>query len=149
MQSVTAAMNLATLHKTAPTKFPHQAHHTTRTDINQDINIPTSKETDHLPPTMVTDMGDISIEHNHTAILTMTGAAAVLEGTHCTPHPAITAAHATLWLMDATITTHTMTHPTGIVTPHPALTISPTDITHATSPWTRASLTSATLHCTA
>ena len=37
-----------------------------------------------------------------------------------------------------------MTHPTGIVEPHPTLTTSPTDITHATIPWTKASLAPAT-----
>ena len=44
---------------------------------------------------MVTDMGDILDNHN----LTTTGAA-VSEGTHHAPHPAIAAAHATHWPMD-------------------------------------------------
>ena len=44
---------------------------------------------------------------------------------------ATTAACTSLWPKDTHITTHTMTQ-TGIVTPHPTLTISPADITHAT-----------------
>ena len=54
-------------------------------------------------------------------------------------------AHATLWSMDAPIATHTMTHPTGIVTPHPTLTTSTADVTHATIPQTRAGLIPATI----
>ena len=46
--------------------------------------------------------------------------------------------------MDASIATHMMTHPTGIVMPHLGLTTSPTDITHATIPRTVARLASAT-----
>ena len=60
------------------------------------------------------------------------------------PHPATTSAHAALQQMDIPIATHAMTHPTGIVTPHATFTTS-TNITHATIPWTRASLTPATL----
>ena len=36
-----------------------------------------------------------------TPVPTMTGAAAVSDSTHCTPHPATTVANAALWLMDA------------------------------------------------
>ena len=43
------------------------------------------------------------------------------------------------------ITTCAMTHPTGIVAPYPAFTISPTNITHTTIPQTGASITPATL----
>ena len=38
-----------------------------------------------------------------------------------------------------------MTQPTGIVTPHVKHTISPTNVTHATSQWTVASPTIVTL----
>ena len=74
-----------------------------------------------------------------TAIPTMTGVA-VSESTHHAPHPAIAA----LQPMDAPITTHAMTHPTSIVASHPAFATSPTDITLATIPKTRASLAPAT-----
>ena len=73
--------------------------------------------------------------------------AAISEGTPHTPHPAITAAHATLWPMNAHITTHAGTT-TCIVASHPTLATSPTDITH-TTPQTRAGLiwaTPTTLH---
>ena len=63
---------------------------------------------------------------------------------HCVPYPDFTAAHTTLWPMDASIAIYAMTHPTGIVTPHPTLTTSLADIIHATIPQTRASLTPAT-----
>ena len=46
--------------------------------------------------------------------------------------------------MDASITISTMTYPTGTVTPHPTLTTSPTDVTHATILWTGATLTPVT-----
>ena len=93
-------------------------------------------------------MDNISAGCSPTTFLTMTGTA-VSEHTHHTPHTATTAACATLWPMDASITTHTMTHPTSIVTPHPALSISSTNITYATIPQTAATLapaTSTTLH---
>ena len=128
-------MNLATLHRTVPTRFLPQEHHATRTDLIQGINISTPKGTDHTPPILVPDMGDISAGHSPATIPTVTKAT-VLEGTPCTPHPATTAALATLQLMDAPITTHAET-PTGIVTPHPTLTTSPADVIHAT-PQTRA-----------
>ena len=48
--------------------------------------------------------------------------------------------------MDINITTHAMTHPTGIITPHSTLATSPTDITHTTIPQTGDSLTPATLN---
>ena len=86
------------------------------------------------------DLGDISTNHNHATIPTMTGTAAVPEDTHCTPHPATRVACAALQLMDAPITTHVMMHPTHLVTPHPELTISATNITHATIPLIIASL---------
>ena len=48
---------------------------------------------------MVTEMEDISTDHNPTIIPTVTGAA-VSEGTCHAPCPATRAAHATLWLMN-------------------------------------------------
>ena len=75
VHSVTAAVNLATLQITAPTRFIPQIHHATRTDFIQGINIPTFKGTDNTPHTMVTDIGDISTDHNHATISTKTGAA--------------------------------------------------------------------------
>ena len=83
VHSVTAAMNFATLHRTVPTRFPPQEHHATKTYLIQGIDIPRPKGTDHTLPTMVTDMGDISTDHNHDAIPTTTGAAAV-SGAHIT-----------------------------------------------------------------
>ena len=50
MPSVLAVMNLAILHKTAPTRFLHQEHHTTKTDLVQGIETPTRKGTGHTPP---------------------------------------------------------------------------------------------------
>ena len=58
--SVMAVMNLATLHRTASTRFLPEGNHTTKTDTIQGIDIPTSKETYHTPPIMVSDMADIS-----------------------------------------------------------------------------------------
>ena len=133
--SVTVVMNLATLHRTAPTRFLPQEHHATKTDHVQGINIPTPKVTDNTQPIMIPDMVDISHDHNPTAIPTLTGAT-VSEGTHCTPHPATTAVCATLQLMDTPITTCAVTHPTSIVAPHPTLATSPIDITHAIIPQT-------------
>ena len=121
MLSVIAVMNLATLHRTAPTRFFLQEHHTSKTDLIQGIDIPTPEGIDQTPPIMVPGMGDISAGHSHTAIPTMTEVA-VPESTPWTPHPATTAACAALWLMDASIPTHVVT-PTGIVTsiPHSPL----------------------------
>ena len=144
IHGVTAVMNLATLHRTAPTRFLTQEHHATKTHLIQGINMPTLEGTDHNPPAMVTDMGDISTGHNHATIPTVTGAVAVSESTNHAPHPVTAAAHATLWLRDASIVICAVTHPTGIDTPHPALATSPTDITHATIPQTGASLAPAT-----
>ena len=69
-------MNLATLHRTGPTRFLHQGHCTTKTDLVQGINIPTPKGTDCIPPIMVPDMGDIAAGHSPTT----TTKAAVSEG---------------------------------------------------------------------
>ena len=141
MPSVMAVMNLATLPRTALTRFLHQEHHATTADLIQGINTTTTRGTDHTS-IMVPDTGDISAGHSPTPVPPATEAA-VLEGTPNTPLPATTAACATPQPMDASITPHTMI-PTGIVTPHPTLAISPIGTTHAT-PWTRASHTPATL----
>ena len=77
--------------------------------------------------------------------LLVKGAAAVTEGIHHAPNPATAVVHSTLWLIDVPITTHAMTHPTCIITLHPRLTTSPTNITDTTIPWTGAGLTAATL----
>ena len=103
---------------------------------------PHPKGTDHTPPTMGADMGDISTDHNPPAIPTTTGAA-VSEGTHQAPHPGSTPVHATLQPVYAPITICTMTHPISIVTPHPTLT-SPINITHTTIPQTKAGITPVT-----
>ena len=132
MHSVTAVMILATLHKTAPTRFLPQEHHSTKTGLVPGHNTPTHKGTDHTPPTRGRDMGDISAGHNHANIPTVTGAAALTDNRHCTPYPATIAAGVTLSLMDAPVTTHTMTYYTGRTAPHLRLATSPTDITHAT-----------------
>ena len=148
MPSVMAVLNLATLHRTAPTRFLPWEHRTTKTYLVQGINIPTPKGPDPTPPTMVPDMGYILAGHSPTVIPT-TIEAAVSEGTLLIPHLAATAACATLWLIDAPITTHTITL-TIIVKPHSTLTTSPSDNTHAT-PQTRPGLTPAaptTLHRT-
>ena len=86
MHSVTAVMNSATLHKTALTRFLPQEHHATKTGLVPGHDTPTFEGTHHNPPNIDTDMGGISTNHNHTAIPTATGAAAVTEGTHCAPH---------------------------------------------------------------
>ena len=91
MHSVTSVKNFATLHKTTPTRFLPKECHATKIVLGHDTPIP--KGTDHNPPTMGTDMADISAYHDNTTIPTTTGAAAVTEGTHCTSHPATTAAH--------------------------------------------------------
>ena len=85
MPSVIAVMNLATLHRTVPTRFLPQEHHTTKTDLFQGIDIPTPVGTDHTPPIMVPYMGDILAGHSPKDIPTVTETA-VWEGTHLTPH---------------------------------------------------------------
>ena len=70
-------MNLTTLHKTAQARFLIQEHHTTKTGLVSGHDKPTPKGTDHNPPTIGTDIGDISANHNQTTIPTTTGAAAV------------------------------------------------------------------------
>ena len=117
IQSVTAAKNLATLHRTVTTRLLPLEHHAIKTDLIQGINILTPKGTEHTPPTVVTDMGDISAGHNNATILTVTGAAAFSEGTHHAPHPVTTMAHAALWLLDAPIAICTVTHQTDSHTP--------------------------------
>ena len=92
-----------------PNKIPPSGNHATKRGLIQGHDTPTPKGTDHIPPTMGTDMGDISTDHNHAAIPTTTGAVAVPEGTHHAPYPADTVAHATLRPMDAPITTHAIT----------------------------------------
>ena len=135
MFSLTAAMNLSTLPKTAPITFIPQEHHTTKTDLFQGINITPPEGTDHTPPIMVPDMRDISPNHNSSAIPTVTGAA-VSEGMHCIPYPATAAACVSLSLMEIPITICTVTHPTGIVTSHPTLATSHSAVTQATIPQT-------------
>ena len=88
---------------------------------------------------------DISTDHNHIANPTMTGAAAVTEGTHHTPQSSHHSGSCYPLADDNLITTYAETHTTGIVTTHLKHTTSPTDVTHATTPWTIASLTLATL----
>ena len=110
MSSAIAVMNLATLHRTAPTRFLPQEHHTTETDLVQGINILTPKGTDHTLFIMVPGMGDISAGSSPISIPTMTEAA-VSEGTSHAPHPATAAARTTLQPMDSPITTHTMNQP--------------------------------------
>ena len=90
---------------------------------------------------MVPGIRDITTDHSPTTINPMTEAAA-LEGTPHTLPLATTAAHATLQLMDTPITPHAAI-PTGIVTSHPTLTISPTGAT-CTTPQTGADLAPAT-----
>ena len=55
MHSVTAAMNSATLHRIAPTRFLCQVHHATETGLIQGNDTPMPEGTDHAPPTMGTD----------------------------------------------------------------------------------------------
>ena len=139
MPSVMAVMNLATLLRSATTRFLHQKHDTSMADHIQSIITPTTRGTNHAL-IMVPDIGDITADHSSAPIYTLTEAAD-LEGTPCTLPPATTSAHAILQPIETPITLHTMI-PTGIVVPHPTLTISPADITHAT-PWTGADLTPA------
>ena len=116
MHNVMAVTNVATLHRTAPTRFLPQKHHATKTDLVQVNDIPGPQGTDHTHPIMVSDMGDISPGHNSTPIPTAAGTV-VSEGTHHAPYPATTAAHTNLWLIDASIAICSMPHPTGIVRP--------------------------------
>ena len=111
MHSVMAAMNLAILHKTALARFLCQKNHVTKTGLVQGHNTPKHEGTDHTQPTMGKDIGDISTNHNHTTIPTMTRAASVPEGTHCAPHSATTVVHTALLLMDTPITTYAKTYP--------------------------------------
>ena len=50
MHSVTVAMNLATLHKTAQTRFLHQEHHATKTGFIPGHDTATPGGTDHTAP---------------------------------------------------------------------------------------------------
>ena len=142
MSSVMAVMNFAILYRTAPTRFLHQEHLSTKKDLIQGINTPTTEGTDHTP-IMVPDIGDISADHSPAAIPTVTETA-VLEGTHHALLLATTANHTTLWIMDAPITPNAMVS-TGIVTPHPTLTTSPADVTPTTAQ-TRAGVAQANSH---
>ena len=65
----------------AQRRFLHHEHHATKTGLVQGNDMPTPKRTDYTPPTIGTDMGDISNNHNYATIHTATGAAAVSEGT--------------------------------------------------------------------
>ena len=101
MPSVMAAMNLASLCSTTPTRFLLQEHNATKKDLIQGIHTHThtTKRTDHTP-IMVPDIGDISAGHSPTDFPTMTEAK-VLEGIPHAPLSATTTAHTYLWLMDA------------------------------------------------
>ena len=59
MHSVMAVMNLARLHRTAPTRFLPLEHHATKIDLVQGSNIPTPVGTNHTLSSKVRDMGDI------------------------------------------------------------------------------------------
>ena len=87
MHSVTAVINLATLHKTSPIRFIPQEHHVTWTDLIPGDDTPTSKDIYHNLPTMDTDMGGISTDHNCIPNSTVSRAAAAVatEGIHCAP----------------------------------------------------------------
>ena len=139
MCSVRASINLATLHKT------DSSIRNTTTLRQVFFKATIHSQPHHTPPTMGTGMGNISTNHNHATVPTWTGAPAVPEGKHYTPHPATAVACTALWTMDTPIATCTMTHPTAIFIPYPTLTTSPTDITYATFPWTGANITPATL----
>ena len=89
MPSVITVVNLP---RTVPTGFLHQEHNTTMEDLIQDINTPTTRETDHTP-IMIPDIGDITEDHSPTPVHTVTEAAAS-EGTPCTLLPTTTAVHA-------------------------------------------------------
>ena len=106
-------------------------------DLTQDIDTPTTIGT-YPTPIMVPDIRGITADHSPAPIHT-TREAATLEGTMHALLPATAAAHIALQPMDKPITPCAMI-PTGIVTPHPTLTISPAGAT-LTTPWTRASLT--------
>ena len=145
MHSITPMMNLATSHKTYPTRLLLQEDLATKTGLIPGHDTPTPKWMDQNPPIIDTDMGDISIDHNHTTISTAAEAAAITKGTHHTPQSAFTVAHTTLWLVNTPIATHTATCTMGIVVLHLEHTTSPNDITHATIPQTVAGFTQATL----
>ena len=127
-----------------PNKISPSGTHTTETGLIPGYDTPSPKGTDHNSFTTDTDVGVISTNPNNTANPTVSGAAAVTEGTHHALHPATTVVYATLWLTDTLITTHAETHPTGIIAPHLKHATS-TDITHASTPQIVASLTLATL----
>ena len=140
MPSVMAVMNLATLPRTAPTRFLLQECHATMADLIQGIDTSTLRGT-YNTTIMAPDIRDISAGHSPTPIHTVTEAA-VLEGTPHTPLPTTAAACATPQLMDVPVTPCAVIL-TGTVASHPALTTFPTDTTHPI-PQTRASLASAT-----
>ena len=118
MCSITAAMNMATLDKTAPTGFLPQEHHATQTGLIPGHDTTTCKGTDQKSTHYRYRNGRHSTDHNHTINTTVTGAVEVTEGTHHAPHPDITVACATLPPTDVLISTHTMTYPTDVVALH-------------------------------
>ena len=136
MLSVMAVMDLATLPRTAPTRFLHQEHHAITEDLTQGINTLTTGGTAHTP-IMVPDIEDITAAHIPASIHIATEVAA-LEGTPHALLPGTTTACTALQPMDASVIPPAVI-PTGIVALHPILTISPTGVTHAT-PWTGAGL---------
>ena len=58
MPSVMAVMNLATLYRTAPSRFLPQEQQVTKAHLIQGIDTPRTKGTDHIP-IMVPDIGGI------------------------------------------------------------------------------------------
>ena len=130
MHSVTAVINLGTLHKTAPTRFLLKNTMPPRWISFKTLKYPYPKGqiTLHL---LWSQIWEILTDHNPATIPKMRGTA-VSEGTYPAPHPVTAAVHATLQLMDAPITICAMACLSSIVTPLPTLTTSPTDFTHTT-----------------
>ena len=64
MPSAMAVMNLATLYRTALTRFLPSECHVPKIDLLQGISLPTPEGTDHTPSIMVPGIGDISAGHS-------------------------------------------------------------------------------------
>ena len=130
MPSVMAVINLATLPRTAPTRFLHQEHH-----HQGKISFKTSLHPQTEGQITLLLWSQTYETLQQTSVLSPFSP---LEGAPNAFLPAITVAYTALHLMDVPITFHIVI-PTGNVASHSVLTISPKGATHVT-PRTRTAL---------
>ena len=136
-----AVMNFATLNRTAQTRFLHQGHCATKTDIIQGINISTPKGTDCTPYYGLWHGRHFSRSQSHGHSHHDKSSSFRRHTWHSSSSHCSSSYH--LLANGHPVTTCAIT-PTGIVASHPTLATSPTDITHVTPQTGASSLTPAT-----